>query len=71
MSRYTDREHERNERNERNERDRGTLNNEGDSHNAGEQDEIGIDLDYVEKDLIVHNGEWKPYSDPDTGAVFW
>lgn len=33
--------------------------------------QIEDDLNYKHQNHIVHNSEWKPYEDPDTGVVFW
>lgn len=54
----------------KNDKNDNNDNNDGSNEDENEE-EIEHDLNYIKKDRIVHNGEWKPYNDPDTGAVFW
>ena len=65
--------HENNGNYHKNYNENKENNDNGNDNDNDENDDTQIDmnLNYVKNDMIVHNGEWKPYSDPDTGAVFW
>ena len=62
----------KNNDNSNNNNDNDSSSRDSDLFNSHESsEERGLVERIFNTNLIIHNSDWKPYNDPETGSVFW